>query len=157
MELKIKLLYEDSILPVKAHPKDAAFDCFVHSIEYSSINLDKVKVGLGFAVEVPDGYMLNIVPRSSIGKFSWVLANSYGVIDSGYIQEVFAVFNSIPSTLTFGYDSNRLGVFELDRKIFPYEVGDRCCQMFLQELIPTDLKVVEEIKGSRLGFGSTGK
>ena len=118
MELKIKLLKEDSILPIKAHVEDAAFDCFVNSIE--TISEHKVKIGLGFAVEVPKGYMLNIVPRSSIGKTNWMLSNSYGIIDNGYIEEVFAVFNCIPDNINneTAWDTLKCACTACDEKNF---------------------------------------
>jgi dUTPase len=142
MELKIKLLRETSQLPKKANIEDAAFDCYVNSIEYLADN--KVKVGLGFAVEVPKGYMLNLVSRSSITKSEWFLANSIGIIDSGYVEEVFAVFRTDAITIIADEDDD-----------FPYKIGDRCCQIYLQKIIPTELITVNHIKGSRSGFGST--
>lgn len=139
IDIKIKRLYKDSLLPQKQHAQDAAFDCFVHSIEVLSPN--RIKIGLGFAVQVPEGYMLNIVPRSSIGKTNWLLSNSFGVVDSGYCKEVFAVFTSVRPH----WDC------------FPFSIGERCCQCFLMPVLETAFTEVEEIEGTREGFGSTGK
>jgi dUTPase len=157
MNLKIKLFHEDSILPKKANPQDAAFDCYVHSIE--CLDENRIKVGLGFGAEVPNGYMLNIVPRSSISKTNWVLSNSYGVVDSGYCEEIFAVFTTWVVNVHSEYFDNKQEGIRTDYYIqdFPYKVGDRCCQFFMQPILETNLIISETISGKRSGFGSTGK
>ena len=146
MNLPIKKLYEDSILPIKAHETDAAFDCFVHNIEQLALN--KIKVGLGIAAEVPESYMLCISPRSSISKTNWQLANSMGIVDNGYNKEIFVVFNTF-----FVADNDWTPI--LDQ--FPYSIGDRCCQIFLLPILKTTIVEVDEVFGNRDGFGSTGK
>ena len=163
MKLQIKLLNEKAQMPKKANPTDAAFDCYVNSIEVDDFGI--VKVGLGFAVEVPEGYQLNLTARSSIGKTGWVLGNGIGIIDSGYKDEVFAVFyKNLTYIISYERESN-MGIMcneeqfmnGITKKYFPYKIGERCCQIFLQEIIPTELIQVDEIKGERSGYGSTGK
>lgn len=162
MDLKIKLLRDNSKPPIKMNPDDAAFDCYVNSIEITDKGI--VKIGLGFAVEVPKGYQLNLVARSSISKTGWLLANSIGIIDSGYKDEVCAVFyKEMGFLIGIEHEYNRYtGSAEsfykhVTNTYFPYKIGERCCQVYLQEIVPTEIKIVNEIDGERSGFGSTGK
>lgn len=151
MELKIKLLNDKAQAPQKMNPDDAAFDCYVNDIKHIDDTLVMVK--LGFSVEVPKGYQLNLVPRSSIYRTRWILANSIGLIDSGYKNEVCAIFKTyVEATKQESSQDPYLTTLG-----FPYTIGDRCCQIYLQEVIPTTIKIVNEINGTREGLGSTGK
>jgi dUTPase len=138
-------LSSGGFIPEKQNEDDAAFDCRVsHTKEIHAPNegCKRVKVGLGFKVQVPKGFKLCMVPRSSIGKTSWILSNSFGIIDCNYSDEVFAVFET--------FDTNG------NSNPFPFGYGDRCCQCFLQEVVPTEIEI-GIVKGSRSGFGSTGR
>lgn len=85
------LLYPDSIFPVKAHQGDAGHDLFAHSVE--EIAPYTLRYGTGVSVQIPEGFVGLLVPRSSIYKKNLRLSNSVGVIDSGYTGEIFCVFD----------------------------------------------------------------
>ncbi len=105
----------------------------------------KIAVGLGFKTEIPKGYKGIIVPRSNLTKFSWVLNNSFGVIDADYRGEWMAIFTPI---------INGGPIPE-----FPYSVGDRVAQIYFEEVLPISFDVVSELEKSERGeggFGSTG-
>ena len=138
--VKFKELYEDVKPPIKGSAHAACYDVYAHSI--TSIGDSKVKVGLGFATEIPVGWKGIIVPRSNITKYTWVMNNSIGVIDSDYRGEWMIVFT--PVGVHFG---------------FPYQVGERVAQIYFDKVEEVELSKVAEIASSDRGaggFGSTG-
>ena len=90
MQIKIKRLNDKATLPTKAHATDAGYDLYAAS---SSVDKDyNIVYGTGVAVEIPDGYVGLVFPRSSIASKDIMLSNSVGVIDSGYRGEIMAKF-----------------------------------------------------------------
>ena len=80
MEVKIKRLHPDSVIPSYALPGDAGMDLTAVSREIDDYG--NISYGTGLAFEIPEGYTGLIFPRSSICKKQLVLSNSVGVIDS---------------------------------------------------------------------------
>ena len=81
MEVKIKKLVPEAIIPTYAKEGDAAMDVTAINIEVTE---DYVEYDTGLAFEVPEDYVMLIFPRSSNSKKDLLLANSVGVLDSGY-------------------------------------------------------------------------
>ena len=81
MKVKIKMLYSDATPPKYAHQGDACADVYAFSISADKNN--NVVIGLGFAIEIPEGHVGLLFPRSSIAKTGHSFRNSVGVIDSG--------------------------------------------------------------------------
>jgi len=150
--VKLKKLYIDSKAPVRGSLHAAALDVFAHSIE--ELPSGKIKVGLGFATEIPRGYMGVLVPRSNLTRHYWVMNNSYGVIDADYRGEWMIIFSPLP----YQYKNDVFSIVRLEND-FPYQIGERVAQMYFQELPPLDLKIVGELSETSRGeggFGSTG-
>lgn len=84
MEVKIKKLSEDAVIPAYAHDTDAGLDLVATSYEYKS-DIDCHVYGTGLAVEIPEGYVGLIYPRSSNRKTNAYMCNHVGVIDSKII------------------------------------------------------------------------
>ena len=80
LKIKFKKKDEQSKLPVKGSLNAACYDVYAHSIKLE--RPDKIIVGLGFMTEIPPGFKGILVPRSSISKTNWMLANSMGIIDA---------------------------------------------------------------------------
>lgn len=100
-------------------------------------------ISLGITVVIPDGYEMNIVPRSSTYKnFKILQTNCFGVIDNSY-----SGFNDI------------VGFPALAMEDTVVHKGDRICQFRLNKKMENlDLiEVKEAFDKSRGGFGSTGK
>ena len=102
-------------------------------------------VGSGVAVFIRSpGYMGVLVPRSGIGvKHGIVLANTIGVIDSDYQDEI------------------RIALYNRSAKAYTLAPGERVCQLIFMPVAQATLKVVaafssETVRGVG-GFGSTGK
>lgn len=100
-------------------------------------------ISLGITVVIPDGYEMNIVPRSSTYKnFKILQTNCFGVIDNSYS----------------GFD-DIVGFPALAMEDTVIHKGDRICQFRLnKKMEDLDLIEVKEASDkSRGGFGSTGK
>ena len=87
MKLKIKRLHRDAVIPSYAKPGDAGLDLVATTYSISEDGL-YIEYGTGIAVEIPEGHVGLIFPRSSISKTSMILSNHVGVIDSGYRGEI---------------------------------------------------------------------
>lgn len=100
-------------------------------------------IPLGIAMQLPDGYEANIVPRSSTFKnFKIIQSNHYGVIDNSYCG-----------------DNDWWGFGAIALKNTVIEKGSKICQFRINRIQPTfDFEEVEILGNpSRGGFGSTGK
>ena len=142
MEVKIKKLNENAVIPSYAKDGDAGMDLIATSI--ISETDTQITYGLGIALEIPKGFVGLVFPRSSIRKTRLQLSNSVGVIDSGYRGELQATFNKI----------NNNSVSEND-----YKVGDRICQIMIIPHPPIEFDEVAELSDTERGeggFGSTG-
>jgi len=141
MQVKIKRLHPDAEIPMYAYSTDAGLD--LTCTEILSENGYQITYGTGVAIEIPDGYVGLIFPRSSIRKTNLFLSNSVGVIDSAYRGEIQFTFNK--------------GLIKYDKV---YSVGDRIGQLIILpypkiELIESD--ILSETDRGEGGFGSTGK
>ena len=151
MEVKIKKLYEDSILPTKAHATDAGYDLYAH---YKSYDDDgNVVYGSGIAMEIPQGYVGLVFPRSSNAKKDLILSNSVGVIDSGYRGEILFKFK--PSSVIEKPD-----LAYIPESIAKYEIGERIGQIIIIPYPDIEFVEVDELSDSERGiggYGSSGK
>src|SRR5574343_629468 len=87
MRVKIKKLREDAVIPKYAKPGDAGMDLVAVGQTYSS-ERDYVEYDTGIAVEIPEGYVGLVFPRSSISNYDLILVNGVGVVDSGYRNSI---------------------------------------------------------------------
>ena len=142
MEVKIKKLHPDAVIPVYSKPGDAGLDLTATSIMGDSH--DNIVYGTGLAIEIPEGYVGLLYPRSSNSKTDLYLTNHVGVIDSGYRGEIMFKFRPINGVV--------------DASI--YGVGDRIGQLIIMPYPKVELIEVDELSDSERGeggFGSTGK
>jgi dUTPase len=107
-------------------------------------------------------YHIELFPRSSISKYSLVLANSVGTIDNGYRAQVLLRFKYIfqPEDFVVLPEAGVQRVYGLVNPELIYQKGDKICQLKARENIPVTFEVVEELppSGRNLGgFGSSGK
>ena len=144
MKVKIKKLNENAVIPTYAKDGDAGMDLIATSI--ISETPSQITYGLGIALEIPEGFVGLVFPRSSIRKTRLQLSNSVGVIDSGYRGELQATFNKITTTI--------------ENQKNDYKVGDRICQIMIIPHPTIELEEVDELTNTERGeggFGSTGK
>lgn len=86
LEFRFTRVVPGAPAPFKARASDAGYD--LHLVRKISEKDGLSVYGTGIAVQPPFGYYFEIVGRSSISKTGYMLANSIGVIDSGYNQEI---------------------------------------------------------------------
>jgi len=160
MNMKIKLLTPTAKMPIKAHDDDAAFDCFADSVKLDYEG--NLSYGLGFALEIPKGYVGYLYPRSSVCKKTLVMSNGVGIIDAGYRGEVSAKFK--PSCVfkkqrVSFYNTEHL-VADTPGKISIYEVGDRVAQLIVRPISSVVLEKSDVLSYSERGdggYGSSGR
>jgi len=137
LEIKIKKLNPNAIIPKYAHLGDAGMDV----IAVSKKETDKfIEYGTGLAFEIPDNYVMLIFPRSSVTNKDLMLKNSVGVLDSVYRGELILRFNK------FGNEN--------------YKIGERIGQIIIIPYPNIKFEEVEELSETSRGdggFGSTGK
>lgn len=141
MKIKFKALNEAAVLPFKAHKTDAGLDLTCTSVQFSGRDQCWV-YGTGLAMEIPDGYVGLLFPRSSVYKTGEVLSNCVGVVDAGYRGEVFAKF------------------YQVTDRHNHYSVGDRFCQLIVMPIPDVETEWAEELSDSERGeggYGSSGK
>jgi len=142
MKVKIKKLSAEAVIPSYAKSGDAGMDLVATSIKFDGT---QITYGTGLAIEIPEGFVGLVFPRSSIRKTDLSLSNSVGVIDSGYRGEIQATFNQ----KSLSKDGQIL-----------YGVGDRIMQIMIIPHPPVQFIEVNELSDTLRGeggFGSTGK
>ena len=138
LKVKFKKLHPQAVMPAYAKKGDAAMDLYAAEIKQDKWGNYVYLTGV--ALEIPPGFVGLLFPRSSVSKTSLSLANSVGVVDSGYRGEIM---------LKFGCSSN----------LSCYKVGDRVGQLIIMPYPQVQFEQVEELSDSDRGeggFGSTG-
>ena len=137
MKVKVQKLDPKAVIPTYAKAGDAGMDLVITRI----INENKLDItyGFGISLEIPEGFLGLIFPRSSIRKYDLILTNSVGVIDSGYRGELQATL----------------------KKTGPhsYEVGDRAAQIIILPYPQIEFEEAQQLSNTERGkggFGSTG-
>jgi len=143
MEVKIKKLRENAIIPQYATSGSAAADLHAAiDVPLTIIPGERIAIPTGFAVSFNEGVAL-IFGRSGLGtKFGVTLANSVGVIDSDYRGEVHVCL--------------------INRGSEPYTVqpNERVAQMMFVPVYIADFiecAELDETERGTGGFGSTGR
>jgi dUTP pyrophosphatase len=140
-KVKIKRLHKDSIIPSYSRQGDAGLDLVATSKFYD--DFDNVCYGTGLAIEIPEGYVGLLFPRSSISKTDLTLRNSVGIVDSNFRGEITLKFNNI-----------------LMSSCEPYNVKERIGQLIIMPYPTIEFEEVEELSTTERGaqgFGSSGK
>lgn len=154
--LKIKKLRDNATIPKQATKFAAGWDVTVAKVE--QVEDDLVICYLGFGLDIPEGYKLVLVPRSSLTKTKWILQNSPGQGDSDYKGEYQYRFRALPNGL-FKTNKSRNpfeASFGLHYPEFPYKEGERIGQVFLEKVLHIEFEEVEELTETDRGEGGFG-
>lgn len=138
MQLKIKKLHPNAVIPKYAKDGDAGLD--LTAISWEFLDSEHIKYNFGLAIEIPKGYVGFVFPRSSCYKQRQILSNCVGVIDSGYRGEISAVM--------VGTSKER------------YKILDRVAQIVILPYPEIEFVEVDELSETERGtngYGSTGK
>ena len=141
IELPIRRLREDAVLPERAYPGDAGLDlaaCERHELGPG----ERASVGTGLAVAIPEGYAGFVQPRSGLAaRHGITIVNTPGLVDSGYRGELRVILLNTDPVETF-----------------VAEAGDRVAQLVVLPVPALELVEVDELppseRGAR-GFGSS--
>lgn len=163
--IQVEKCSEDTKIPTYARVGDAGMDIY-STEEITLAPGEKKLIGTGIKVAIPEGYEIEVVPKSGIAlRTGLKVSNSPGTIDSGYRDEIKVIIeNSEPSIkdIEYTFDDNRNPVIKsiLHGKSYTIEKGQKIAQIILKE-VPMinfqEVKNISEISGDRGGgFGSTG-
>ena len=141
VELPIRRLREDAVVPERAYKGDAGLDLAAcERVELAPGG--RAMVGTGLAVAIPEGYAGFIQPRSGLAaKNGITIVNTPGLVDSGYRGELKVILLNTD-----------------DRDIFVVEPGMRIAQLVVMRVPGVDPVEVEELPESERGvrgFGSS--
>lgn len=138
MNVKIKKLHKDAVIPKYSRDGDAGLDLTAVSFYFDK---DLIVYQTGIAIQIPKDYVGLIYPRSSLSKYDLVLANHVGVVDSNYIGEIILKFRKIKESANF------------------FLVGERIAQLMIVPYPRINFVEVDQLdetnRGSN-GFGSSG-
>ena len=143
--IRIALCNESAVAPTKANSQAVGFDLTVIGIDEElsrKFPSNTTAYETGVKVVPPTGYYLEIVPRSSISKSGYMLANSVGTIDPDYRGTLKVVLTKVSS------DTPDL------------TLPNKICQLVLRKVETASVEIVNESSldsTSRAdgGFGST--
>lgn len=158
MKVKIKKLTENAVIPSYAKDGDMGMDITTTSVEHDA-SIDCWIYHTGLAFEVPKGYGMLLFPRSSNRKTDCYLANSVGILDSGYRGELLLCFKD-RNSLWVKREIQHLSLPPNEhRKVgvkAPYEVGDRICQAVIIPYPYIEFEEVDELSKTERGEGGFG-
>lgn len=163
--MKVKIVeLEKGFTPIAASKGACCLDVFAREISYDKTH-GFLKVKLGFKVEVPNGYVMNLIPRSSVSEKGLSLCNSVGKIDTDFRGEVQARFYAqltpglIKSIITSNPEDG-IASYMMSK----FKKGESCAQIEFVKNSTRDMKLdlVDESKLSETergegGHGSTNK
>jgi dUTP pyrophosphatase len=143
MDLRVKKLHADAVVPTRANEGDAGLD--LYSIEPAHLGPgERWGVGTGIAVEIPAGHAGLVMPRSGLAREHGIaLVNAPGLIDAGYRGELrVLLLNTDPA------ETVRI------------EAGARIAQLVVTPIALADPVEVDELSDTARGeggFGSSGR
>lgn len=131
---------EDAVFPSKTRASDSGYDLTLISVwkKYG----DVVLYDTGIRVTPPFGYYFDLVPRSSISKTGYMLANGIGVIDRTYTGSI------------------KVPLIKVDKSQPDIELPSKLVQIIPRPIIHCQAVLVDELEETERGeggFGSTGK
>jgi dUTP pyrophosphatase len=143
IELPIRRLHEDAVLPERAYAGDAGLDLAAYE-KHELGPGERALVGTGLAVAVPEGYAGFVQPRSGLAARHGIsVVNSPGLVDSGYRGEI------------------RVALLNTDtREPFVVEPGMRIAQLVVlpvPEVEPVEVEELPETERGVRGFGSSSR
>ncbi len=114
----------------------------VEAAVHRTLSIDPGEIVLlptGFAVALPEGYELQVRPRSGLAvKHGITVVNSPGTIDEDYRGEV------------------KIALINLSKAVFTVRRGDRIAQLVLAPVAKARLDIVSELNTTDRGTGGFG-
>lgn len=140
--LDVPVVVLDPTLPLPSYARagDAGADLVAREGAVVGAGGGRALIPTGIRLAIPDGYAGFVQPRSGLAlRHGVTLANSPGLIDSGYRDELAVILvNTDPKE-----------DFEVNR-------GDRIAQLVIQRVERAAFRAVEELPDSERGLGGFG-
>ena len=142
-KIQIKKLFNEVLIPKYETPGSSGMDIAAYLKQDILINPgDKTMVPTGFSLSVPQGYEVQIRPRSGLAaKKGITVLNTPGTIDSDYRGEIKVI------------------LINLSKDVFVIKNGERIAQMVIcpiEQVTVEEVKELSETDRGTSGFGSTG-
>jgi dUTP pyrophosphatase len=135
--IKVVIVDEKAVLPTKAHPSDIGYDLTSISVS-KNISKNIILFETGIKVSPPDGYYIEIIPRSSMSKTGYMLANSVGIIDPSYTGTL------------------KIALIKVDESLPDIELPFTRCQLVLRKVEYSFIEQVNSIRDTDRGCGGFG-
>lgn len=144
MEILVRALHPDAVVPGYAHEHDAGCDLVAVETRTLAPRGGREMVGTGLSIAIPEGYGGLVLPRSGLAaRYGVTCANAPGLIDAGYRGEV------------------RVALVNLDpEQEYVVHKGDRIAQLVVVPVAALHFNVVDELPQATRGeggFGSSGR
>lgn len=140
IQVKVKRLHENAILPKYAHEGDAGMDLFSCE-DYAIKSGERALIKTGLSLEFPEGYVALIWDKSGLAANKGIKTMA-GVIEYTYRGEY------------------KIVLFNTSKEDFFIKKGDKIAQVLIQPIATaeiTEVKELSETSRGEGGFGSTGK
>ncbi len=143
MKVRIKKLSDSAVLPTRGSSSAAGYDLYADVEREQIAPGQTVKIPVGVAMEIPEGYFGGIFARSGLStKEGLRPANCVGVIDSDYRGPILVPLHNDSDTV---------------REVVQ---GEKIAQMVILPYLAIEFEEVEQLEETQRGeggFGSTGK
>jgi len=140
LQLRVKKLHKDAIIPTKAHSTDMCYDLYAVKDTRIPSSGGRAYVSTGIALGLPEGFGAKISGRSGFSEQQQCMTGA-GEIDPDYRGEVKVLvfnFSAYPLTITKG---TKFAQFKLQK-------------MYKAEIV--EVTELEETVRNEKGFGSSG-
>lgn len=174
MEVKIKKLHKDAVIPFKTYQSDFCYDVVAVSEEEVAPNV--WKYGLGFALQIERGSEIvengladvdiygncyGIVGEQSINLYNSPIKLSIDIRPRSSIYKTGMILSNSVGTVDENFTNEISAIFYHVLPNMPrYKVGDKIAQMKIGATFPIEFKGVEELEErdrGMNGYGSTNK
>jgi dUTP pyrophosphatase len=139
LKIAVQQLDLDLPLPAYAHPGDAGADLYA-AVDMEIPPGERAIVRTGVAIELPDGYVGLVHPRSGLAaRLGVTVLNAPGTVDAGYRGEIMVILiNHDPATIA-----------KISR-------GDRIAQLVIQRVERAHFYGAQALTDSERGEGRHG-
>lgn len=139
MQIPIKRLVPQAVIPTYAHDTDAGLD--LYASETVTIQpMQRALVPSGIALAIPKGYVGLIWDKSGLAVKHGLTAIA-GVIDAGYRGDI------------------QVAMYNTTQTAYVVEAGKKIAQLLIQPIVRAQLEETKELPDAARGdngFGSTG-
>lgn len=145
---KFAKITEEAVIPKYAKPGDAGMDLYALTGQVIPGNARGVLIKTGLKVWLPEGYELQVRPRSGMSaKTSIRVANAPGTVDEGYTGEICVICDNL---------SNQDFIIDTDNRRIAQAVIKEVPKIQVEEISIEEMEQRATERGDN-GFGSTGR